>query len=93
MATEYINYTSLAHNSSERFLIFVQLAMLYKETGMLRKHNNLLYMATMLAQDLNPKVSNLLLMDILNSGLLREWPTLQAHITKLILNNGGHPQE
>ena len=50
MASEYVFYASSTHSTSERFSIFLQLAMLYKEVGMIRKHNCLIYKATVLAK-------------------------------------------
>lgn len=71
MASSYVANIATNHSTSERFSILVQLAILYKETGMVRKHNNLLYKAALLAVDLNPKIVNLLLMTILQTDMLK----------------------
>lgn len=61
MARDFVSYVLANYSSSEKFSILTQLAMLYKEAGMIRKHNYMLYLSARLAIDLKPSLVGILL--------------------------------
>ena len=61
MSRDFLIYVLTNFSSSEKFSIITQLAMLYKEAGMIRKHNYMLYLAARIAIDVKPNLAGIIL--------------------------------